>query len=113
MYCNMHYILAQEVVMVAVAHRKEAPLSLRLPEADIAVIDRAARLKGRSRSDFMREAAVRAAEDVLMENNPIRMSEQGFQSFVAALEAPAGPVQAMVDVLRRPAPWEPQVAKHD
>ena len=47
--------------------RKEHPLSMRLPEADIAIIDRAATLRGRSRTDFVRDAAVRAAEDVLME----------------------------------------------
>lgn len=40
--------------------RKEHPLSMRLPEADIAIIDRAANLRGRSRTDFVREAAVRA-----------------------------------------------------
>jgi uncharacterized protein (DUF1778 family) len=34
---------------------------MRLPEGDLAIIDRAAGLKGRSRTDFVREAAVRAA----------------------------------------------------
>jgi uncharacterized protein (DUF1778 family) len=33
--------------------------SLRLPEADIAIIDRAAALRGRSRTDFVRDAACR------------------------------------------------------
>ena len=32
------------------------------------MIDRAAGIRGRSRTDFVRDAAVRAAEDVLMEN---------------------------------------------
>ncbi len=36
---------------------------MRLPEADIAMIDRAAGLRGRSRTDLVRDAAVRAAED--------------------------------------------------
>ena len=40
---------------------------MRLPEADIAIIDRAATLRGRSRTDFVRDAAVRAAEDALMD----------------------------------------------
>jgi uncharacterized protein (DUF1778 family) len=51
--------------------RKEHPLSMRLPEADIAIIDRAAALRGRSRTDFVGDAAVRAAEDVLRETVPI------------------------------------------
>ncbi len=87
-------------------NRKEQPLSMRFIEADIAIIDRAARLRGRSRTDFVRDAAVRAAEEVLMETGPIRMSQDGFDAFLAALDAPAEPVPAMVEVVRRTAPWE-------
>jgi len=47
--------------------RKHHPLSMRLPEADIAVIDRAAGLRGRSRTDFIREAAVQAAEATIID----------------------------------------------
>lgn len=86
--------------------RKEYPLSMRLPEADIAVIDRAAGLRGRSRTDFVREAAVRAAEDVLMETILIRMSPGGFDAFLRVLAEPPKPVPKMVELARRPAPWE-------
>ncbi|MBV1691445.1 DUF1778 domain-containing protein [Novosphingobium sp. G106] len=86
--------------------RKEHPLSIRLPDADIAIIDRAARLRGRSRTDFMRDAAVRAAEDVLMETTPIRMSPEGFDAFMAAVSGPAVPVPEIVELFRRAAPWE-------
>jgi uncharacterized protein (DUF1778 family) len=92
--------------MSRAARRQEHPLSMRLPEADIAIIDRAATLRGRSRTDFVREAAVRAAEDVLMETLPIRMSAAGFKAFMAALSAPATPVPEMVELFRRAAPWE-------
>lgn len=93
--------------MSANVERKDHPISMRLPEADIAMIDRAAGLRGRSRTDFVREAAVRAAEDVLMENRLIRMSAEGFAEFMAALSGPANPVPEMVNLARRPAPWEP------
>jgi uncharacterized protein (DUF1778 family) len=86
--------------------RKEHPLSMRLPEADVALIDRAANLRGRSRTDFVREAAVRAAEDVLMESAPIRMSPTGFKAFMEVLAKPAVAVPEMTEVLRRKAPWE-------
>jgi uncharacterized protein (DUF1778 family) len=86
--------------------RKEHPLSMRLPETDIAIIDRAATLRGRSRTDFVREAAVRAAEDVLMETAPIRMSPGGFKAFMDALSKPAAAVPEMVELLRRKAPWD-------
>lgn len=92
--------------MTRAIRRKEHPLSMRLPESDIAIIDRAASLRRRSRTDFVRDAAVRAAEDVLMETAPIRMSAVGFKAFLAALSGPATPVVEMVELFRRPAPWE-------
>lgn len=92
--------------MTRAVKRKEHPLSMRLPEADIAMIDRAATLRGRSRTDFVRDAAVRAAEDVLMEAMPIRMSPAGFKAFMAALSGPAAPVPELVELFRRTAPWE-------
>ena len=92
--------------MPRVVKRKEHPLSMRLPETDIAIIDRAASLRGRSRTDFVREAAVRAAEDVLMETAPIRMSPAGFKAFMEALSAPTRPVSEIVELFQRVAPWE-------
>jgi len=78
---------------------------MRLPAADVAIIDRAAALRGRSRTDFMREAAVQAAEIVILDAAPLRMSPAGFAAFLKVLAAPAKPVPAMVRVLCRPAPW--------
>ena len=92
--------------MPRAAKRKEHPLSMRLPEADIAIIDRAAGLRGRSRTDFVRDAAVRAAEEVVMESTLIRMSPAGFSAFMKALSKAAKPVPEIVELLKRPAPWE-------
>ena len=97
--------------MTATTNRKEYPLSMRLPEADIAVIDRAAQLRGRSRTDFVREAAVRAAEELLLDRTLLRMSADGFDAFVQAISAPAAPVPEMVASLRRPPPWQKATAK--
>jgi len=79
---------------------------MRLPKADIEIIDRAAALRARSRTDFMREAAVRAAEEVLMENLPIRMSVEGFAQFEATISRKARPVSQLVRLLKKRAPWE-------
>jgi len=92
--------------MATNADRKDHPLSMRLPEADIAMIDRAAGLRGRSRTDFVREAAVRAAEDVLLENRLIRMSPAGFADFMATLSSPPAAVPELVELAARPAPWD-------
>jgi len=88
--------------MAATVERKEYPISMRLPEADVAMIDRAASLRGRTRTDFVREAAVRAAEEVIMDQGLIHMSPEGFADFMGILSLPAAPVPAMVELARRP-----------
>jgi hypothetical protein len=42
--------------MAGIAKEKDHTLSMQLPKFDIAPIDRAANLRGRSRTDFVREA---------------------------------------------------------
>jgi len=79
---------------------------MRLPARDIALIDRAADLGGRSRTDFVREAAVRAAEELLLERALVRMSAEGFGAFVQAIAGTGRPVRELVKVLKRKAPWE-------
>ena len=81
-------------------------VSLRLTAHDFTLIDRAASLRSCSRADFVREAAVRAAEDALMERRLIGMSNRGFGAFAAELERPAQAVPQLVEILKRPAPWE-------
>ena len=92
--------------MTAMTDRKVFPISMRLPESDVAIIDRAARLRGRSRTDFVRDAAVRAAEDVLMDSGLVRMSAESFEAFVSVLAVPVAPVPELVELVHRPAPWE-------
>ncbi len=83
-----------------------SPLSMRLPDGDIAIIDRAAALRGRSRTEFVRDAAVRAAEEVLLERSVIRMDSAAFEAFKDAISAPPQAVGEMVERLRRRAPWD-------
>jgi uncharacterized protein (DUF1778 family) len=88
------------------AAKKQHPLAMRLPADDLAIIDRAARLRGRSRTEFVRDAAVRAAEDAIMESALVRMSPRGFAAFMASLGAAPRAVPEMVQVMRRKAPWQ-------
>lgn len=88
------------------ATRKDHPLSMRLPAGDVAMIDRAAQLRGRSRTDFVREAAVRAAEETLMESAVIRMSPDAFAAFADAVASPGVAVPEFVALLSQKAPWD-------
>jgi uncharacterized protein (DUF1778 family) len=92
--------------MPRTSNRKDHPLSIRLSEADIAIIDDAARLRGCSRADFVRETAVQAAEDVLMETAHFKMSAADFRRFMNALSRPTVSVPEMAQLFARKSPWE-------
>ena len=92
--------------MTTAATRKEHPLSIRLPASDIDIIDRASKLRGRSRTEFMRDAAVREAEATILDSVLIKMTEAGYKSFVEAIEAPAKVNKKLLEALTRPSPWE-------
>jgi uncharacterized protein (DUF1778 family) len=82
-------------------------IHLRLTETEVALIDRAARLRGQSRTAFVRAAAKQAAADARSEASPWRMmSAEAFDAFTRAVSAPAAPVPEMLASLRRKAPWE-------
>ncbi|GJD64081.1 DUF1778 domain-containing protein [Methylobacterium frigidaeris] len=86
--------------------RKDHPISMRLPESDLALIDRAASLRGRSHTDFVREAAVLTAEEVLMDQRLIRLGPEAFAEFLDIISAPATVVPEIVAIARRRPPWE-------
>ncbi len=92
--------------MATISVRKDHPIAMRLPAADVAMIDRAASIRGRSRTEFVRDAAVRAAEEVVLDNTVIRMSPEAFDHFLEILSQPAKPVPEMVELMKRLAPWE-------
>lgn len=96
--------------MARPVQRRDHRLSMRLADADIAIIDRAASLRRCSRAEFMRDAAVQVAEEVIMANTVIHMSPEGFTAFVAMLDRPAKPVPEVVALQKRPALWETKVA---
>jgi uncharacterized protein (DUF1778 family) len=104
LYCIMHYRIS--LCCMTQAQSKDHPLSLRLPQADLALIDRAVALKGGSRTEFMREAAVREAEMTILDSTIVRMTEAGFKSFVEAIEAPAQVNEKLLEALRRPSKWD-------
>jgi hypothetical protein len=59
------------------------------------------------------KAAVRAAEGALLEDRPVRISEEGFAAFLAAIMAPAEASPEMVAILKRRAPWDASPSDED
>lgn len=81
------------------------PVNLRVREDTRALIDRAARSLGKSRSEFMIDASRRAAEDTLLDQTLLRVDQAAFDRFVAVLDRPPD-AAAFARLMNAPRPWE-------
>jgi uncharacterized protein (DUF1778 family) len=81
-------------------------LNIRIRAETRSLIDRAAAARGTNRTDFILEAATRAAEDTLLERALISASAEAFAKFVALLEAPARPNDELRRTMQAPVPWK-------
>jgi uncharacterized protein (DUF1778 family) len=70
------------------------------------LIDQAADRLGRSRSDFMLEAACRQAEDVLLDQAFFTVDRGTFAKFQALLAQPLPRTDKLRRLLKTKAPWE-------
>ncbi len=85
---------------------KRETLNVRIKPEDRSLIDRAAHLVGKSRTDFLLEAARRAAEDALLDQTLFRVSPTVYAQFVARLDAPPAPNARLRRTMTTPAPWD-------
>ena len=76
----------------------------RLKQRDL--IDQAAERLGRSRSDFMLEAACRRAEDVLLDQTYFALDPGTFEAFQALLDNPPPPSDRLRRTLNAKAPGD-------
>jgi uncharacterized protein (DUF1778 family) len=81
-------------------------LNLRIKPELRGLIDRAAKLTGKNRTDFVLTAARHAAEDVLMDRTVFAVSAKAYAKFLARLDAPPQPNDRLRRTLQTPAPWE-------
>ena len=70
------------------------------------MIDRAAQLLGKNRTDFVLDAACHAAEDALLDRTTLVVSPKAYAEFLARLDAPPQPNKRLQRSMRTPAPWE-------
>lgn len=70
---------------------RDAAINLRARPAQRDLIDHAAQLLGKNRSDFMLEAACDKARSILLDQVFFSLDEARHQSFVQMLDAPVVP----------------------
>ena len=91
---------------MAQSANRTAPINLRALESQRRLIDRAASVLGKNRSDFMLEAACREAENILLDQRLLMLSEADFDTFLATLEAPVKDNPVLRNLMASRAPWE-------
>jgi uncharacterized protein (DUF1778 family) len=81
-------------------------INIRVRGGDRTLIDQAAQLAGKTRSEFMLEAARDAAQDTILDQRVFRLDPKAFARFRAMLDAPPGPNERLRRLMSAPAPWE-------
>lgn len=82
------------------------PLNLRIKPATRNLIDRAAEMLGKTRTDFMLEASERRAEEVLLDQTVFTVSPEVYAEFLARLDEPARPNERLIRTMTTKAPWD-------
>lgn len=91
---------------MAQSQLKVTPINLRALPAQKSLIDKAASLSHKSRSEFMLEAACFAAENVLLDQRLFFVNEETYQAFVSLLESPVNKNFELKTLLKSSNPWE-------
>lgn len=81
-------------------------LNLRIKPEERDLIDMAAKIQGKNRTDFILEAARKAAEEALLEHHIWGVSPETYAEFIALLDAPAQPNERLKKTMQTSAPWE-------
>ena len=85
---------------------KRETLNIRIKPEERWLIDRAAQLVGKNRTDFMLDATRRAAEDAILDRTVFSVSHEAYMDFLARLDAPPQPNERLCKALQTPSPWE-------
>ena len=88
------------------AAEKASPLNIRIKAYQRKLIEDAAGVADKTVSDFVREAAVREARDTLLDQTSICFTDQAWEEFTTALDAPPDDNPRLRDLMSRQPLWE-------
>ncbi|MEA1048739.1 DUF1778 domain-containing protein [Lamprobacter modestohalophilus] len=83
-----------------------AAINLRALPEQRDLIDQAATLLDKHRSDFMLEAACERAQSVLLDQVYFQLEEDAYQQFIELLDAPPAPNPGLERLMAIKAPWD-------
>lgn len=85
--------------------KADTRIMLRMPAETRSIIDSAARYRGKTRTEFMRDAAREEAVKTLLETLFVRLDERQTEELEAILANPPEPNEALRSLLAKPTPW--------
>jgi uncharacterized protein (DUF1778 family) len=85
---------------------RDAAINLRALPEQRDLIDHAANLLGKNRSDFMLEAACDRAQAVILDQVFFSLDAERFKAFTAMLDAPWAPNPGLERLMAVKAPWK-------
>ncbi|HUK10864.1 MAG TPA: DUF1778 domain-containing protein [Stellaceae bacterium] len=88
------------------ASRRRTTLNLRIKLEERGLIDRAARLTGKTKTSFVLDAVRRAAEDALLDRTVLQARPAAYRAFLARLDEPPRPNERLRRTMRSRAPWD-------
>ena len=91
---------------------RNASINLRAHAEQRDLIDQAARLLGKNRSDFMLEASCEKAQGVMLDQVFFTLNAQDFQRFREMLDAPPAANPGLKRLLATKAPWDSVAEPH-
>jgi uncharacterized protein (DUF1778 family) len=86
--------------------QRDVNINLRASKQVKDLIDAAATLVGKSRSEFMLDSARQKAEDVLLDQRLFMLDDEKYQAFLEILEAPPRKNAELKKLLAEKAPWD-------
>lgn len=89
-----------------VSQNREVTINIRAKQSQRDFIDQAAKIQGKSRSEFMLETAYQKAQDVILSHCFFGLDEGKFQKFVALLDAPPMQNEKLQALLTTKSPWD-------
>ena len=90
---------------------RDAAINLRAHPEQRELIDQAAQLLGKNRSDFMLEAACDKAQSVLLDQVFFSLNAEKFRQFTKLLDAPPAHHPGLERLMAVKAPWGKKAAK--
>ncbi len=85
---------------------KRETLSIRIKPEERDIIDRAARMRGKNRTDFILDAVRSAAEETLYNQTVIMAGPDIYANFLARLDMQPCPNVRLCKTMQTPAPWD-------